>query len=61
MQYPALTVCKFNQARDEEEIAALQEFPKAPREDVIARYIYHSTLSNGLVLYVEALEGQTFV
>ena len=54
-------MCKFNQARDEEEIAALQEFPKAPREDVIARYIYHSTLSNGLVLYVEALEGQTLV
>ena len=42
-------MCKFDQARSEEEINALQEFPKEPREDVITRYIYHSTQSNGFV------------
>ena len=34
---------------DGDEIEQMQEFPANPRGDLIARYIYHYTESNGFV------------
>ena len=32
---------------EQDRIEFMEEFPKAPRDDLIARYFYHSKISNG--------------
>ena len=34
---------------EQDRIEFIEEFPEAPRDDLIARYLYHFTTSNGLV------------
>ena len=48
MQYPGITVCMYREEELQDQIEEMQAFPAKPRGDLIARYFYHYSTSNGL-------------
>ena len=48
MQYPGITVCMYREEELQDQIEEMQAFPARPRDDLIARYFYHYSTSNGL-------------
>ena len=48
MQYPGITVCMYREEELQDQIEEMQAFPAKPRDDLIARYFYHYSTSDGL-------------
>ena len=52
MKYPAITVCIYRDDSYDHEDTIYEDMrvPKAPRDDIITRHIYHFKESNRLII-----------